>query len=219
MVTENGTIKAVTPMDEKMQKSISHKTYIIMFVCLIIGCVGLAVYLALATVWAFLDLKESDLFDILLIISAVLFAVGLIFVITIKKLIAKARESLKINTYEFYSDHVIITENSNGEQTATVKLYYNQITKGKENKLYLMFFINSVGAFPVLKENLSEGELNTLRKILKIRLKSGAVAVPVEQLPSAEDIAADRNAEQNENTDSVTEEETADKDPFSEFKN
>ncbi len=166
MITSNGTIKVSTKMDDKMQKELGYKSFIFALVFTILGGVGVAAYIILEVVSIFLE-WEKDFFAILLVF-AVLLGCGIALLILLKKSASVARASGKVNTCEFFSGYFIISEAFNGENTATVKVYNNQIIKAKETKNYFFFYINSAAAYPVAKEQLSPAELNTLRGISRL---------------------------------------------------
>ncbi len=183
MISERGTIIVSTAMDERMQKELSRTSLITSVVLLVIGCVGLVAYIALSVLLEVFGVPEPDSTNILLILGAICFVLGLFLLLLLKSVIKKIRNTARVNNYEFFNGYFIISETNYGELTATVKVYNSQIIKGKETKNYLFFFIQSSAAFPVLKENLTEGELNTLRRLFKLRVTGEATVIPPEVLP------------------------------------
>ncbi|MDE7305939.1 MAG: YcxB family protein [Clostridia bacterium] len=166
MITSNGTIKISTKMDENMQKELSHKSFIFALVFTILGAIGVAAYIVLEVVSVFIELK-GGFFEIL-IVFAIFLGCGIALLILLNKAASLARNSHKVNVYEFFSGYFILSELLNGETVATVKIYNNQIIKSKETKNYFFFYVNSAAAYPVAKQQLSAAELNTLRLIFKL---------------------------------------------------
>ena len=153
-------------MDESMQKELSRKSFIFALVFTILGSVGVAAYIVLEIVAIFIEIK-GDYFAILLVF-AVFLGCGIALLILLKKAASLARNSHKVNIYEFFSGYFTISELFNGEMTATAKVYNNQIVRAKETKNYFFFYINSSAAYPVSKQQLSPAELNTLRIVFRL---------------------------------------------------
>ena len=127
MITEKGTIKVETALDEKVQKEFMAKLFTVSMVCLIIGSIGIAAYLAWDIIAIILETYEPNI--AILFAVAFLFAFGWIFVITYNKAVKKARSEDKKEEYEFFKDYLVANDYVNGEQVATVKIYYKQISK------------------------------------------------------------------------------------------
>ena len=172
MITENGTIKVETRLDENVQKEFMAKTFIVSLVCLILGSVGIVAYLTWDILSEFIAIKAPSI--VILIVFACAFAFGLVFVISRNKLVKKARTENKTEVYEFFNNYVVANDYLNGEQVATVKIYYNQIIKRKETKNYIFFFVQTAAACPVSKAGLTDGELNAIRALLGTGISGGA---------------------------------------------
>lgn len=181
MITEKGTIKVETTLDEKAQKEFMAKLFIVSLVCLIIGSIGIAAYLVWDITAIILETYEPSIFILFVVMLS--FAFGLIFIISRNKVVKKARAEDKREEYEFFSNYLIANDYLNGEQVATVKIYYKQISKRRETKNYLFFFIQTNAACALSKEALTEGELNTVRALLGFSAR-GAVNM---NLPSGEE--------------------------------
>ena len=181
MITENGTIKVETRLDENVQKEFMAKTFIVSLVCLILGSVGIVAYLTWDILSEFIAIKAPSF--VLLVVFACAFAFGLVFVISRNKVVKKARTENKKEVYEFFNNYVVANDYLNGEQVATVKIYYNQIIKRKETKNYIFFFVQATAACPVSKAGLTEGELNAIRALLGTGTNRGAAM----QLPNGSD--------------------------------
>ncbi len=176
MITENGTIKIETQLDENAQKEFMGKLFIGSLISLILGSVGIAAYLVWDITAIILEAYEPGIY--ILIIVACLFAFGLIFIISYNKVVKKARTEDKKEVYEFFSNYVVANDYLNGEQVATVKIYYKQISKRRETKNYLYFFVNTNAACAVNKAAMTEGELNAVRSLLGFSAQSVVMQLP-----------------------------------------
>jgi hypothetical protein len=152
-----------TKIDVEVQKELSKKIYKNSLIALIVGAVGLAVYIVLGTIF------ENYWLDLLLVF-AIPFGFGLVFIITIKKLMKKVEDINQINEYVFEEVFVNVSTIRNGESVGTAKIYYKDLVKSKETQNYIYMYINKSAALPVKKENLTQDELIVLRSLLKLEL-------------------------------------------------
>ncbi len=213
MITERGTIKAETAVNAEMQREFMRTTYILSVIALIVGSVGLAAYLAWDISSIFIKIKEPGTW--ILFIVAVFFAFGFIFVMSCRRAIKQVEKGpAKAEVYEFFNNYMIAEDYLNGEKVANVKIYYNQILKRRETKNYLFFYVQATAACPVSKAGMSEGELNTLRGLFGLPVKSqSSVSLAVggeEGAPAPEtapsDPFADMTSDGADNKDSGEEE-------------
>lgn len=163
-------IKTSTILNSDMQKELSAKILKIFNVIKIIGIIGLITYIILSV---FFENYISDIFlNIILTLSAILFSFGLIFHLSIKKIIKNIdKNDLIENCYDFYDDYIFISSkkiNCN-EPFGTFKLKYVDILKTTESANYFFIYNTKTSAFPILKKNLSNDDELFLRSILKIK--------------------------------------------------
>lgn len=176
MITDRGTIRVETPVNADMQREFMRTIYIVSLVSLIIGSVGIAAFMAWDITTIFFKIKEPHI--LILVAVAVFFAFGLVFLLTCRKTVKNAAQGpVKSEVYEFFSDYLIAEDYMNGEKVGTAKIYYNQILKRKETKSFLFFYIQANAAAPVSKAGLSEGEINTLRGLFGLPVKSQEAVV------------------------------------------
>ena len=200
MITEQGTIKVKTAIDANMQKELNSKPSAYALTLIIVGAIGVGIFLVLEIASAFVEMKENAIF-VFLILFAVFLGAGIGLKVVINKTLKTVTALPKINEYEFFKDYFIIDQTMNGENIAHAKVYVNQITRSRESNNYLFFYIGAA-AYPVLKSELTEAELNTLRAIFRISVNGGTVTLAA--APSAvQYVQPERPAE----------------DPFDEFKN
>lgn len=158
-------IETSTKIDNHVTTELTKNIKILSFSFLLIGCVGLILYIVLSTI-----LPEDVIWVNFFIVFAVPFAIGLVLVFSIKNSKKLNEKNNLENIYIFNEDHFIINTLKNNEKIATVKVYYNELTKKTESKSFLFLFINKISAFPVKKENLSSENLIQLKALLGFKL-------------------------------------------------
>lgn len=186
MITERGTLKMSCSLDANMQKELNSGANKLAIVMLIVGSIGVAVFLVLDIVSIFLE-TETDMYYVFIVVFAAFLGLGIGLKLIINKNM-KTVMVVRFNEYEFFSDHFTINEFMNNELVATGKIYNTQITKARESKNYFFFFINTAVAYPVDKSLLGEAEANTLRGIFRLPLKGGVqpVVLPAEAAQNGE---------------------------------
>ncbi|MDE7257029.1 MAG: YcxB family protein [Clostridia bacterium] len=192
MVTDRGTIRVETPVNADMQREFMKNIYIMSIVSLVAGSIGIAAYIAWDLTSTFVKIKEPHI--LILVAVAVFFAFGLVFLLTCRKTVKNtANGPVKAGIYEFFNNYLLAEDYMNGEKVGTAKIYYNQIIKRKETKSFLFFYVQTAAAIPVSKAGLSEGELNTLRKLFGLPVKSQTA---VELTAGQEEGAVNENKEE-----------------------
>lgn len=168
MITENGSIKVETNLDMRMQKQLNRNSFIVAVILTVIGAAGVAACLSWYIALIVLDKEETAAFAILVVFAAVLGGGIGIFV-----LIKKAQKTVaglnKIAICEFFGNYFEVRETLNGEQVGKVKIYNNQITKGKETQDFMFFYVHASAAYPVCKDGLTHTELERLRELFKLK--------------------------------------------------
>lgn len=174
MITQAGTIKTEFSDFAGMQKKFHSTVKIISIILLIVGSLGLIAYLAVSTVLE-TDYENAPAWCDALLFFAVPFAFGLVFLIIIVAQQKQARKNADaVNIYEFFSDCLIIRGARAGIQTAVFRAEYAKVAKVKEMGEYLIFYyVASTSLFPIDKRQLSEEELNTIKKLLRAPVSDG----------------------------------------------
>lgn len=159
-------IETKVKIDNNVQEELNQKPKTISIICMLIGTLGLIVYIILSVV---LD-PVPVWVDFLLIFSAFL-GVGIVeyFVVArVNKLAAKddANSDVKLT---FYEDYYIIEETKNNEEIGKKKIFYKDIGRVRETKNYLFIQpAKSINAFnPVNKNLVSAEELSQIKEYLK----------------------------------------------------
>lgn len=147
-----------TKIDGKMQKELLMWQIICSWILLGIGTAGLIVYIG---VCVGLDLKENYP---LLISCSIVFAVGLVFVVTYNKIVKNAEVINKTNIYTISQEFMQIETEYHGEIQESTKLYYSDIFKIKETKNYIYVYPDTTKAYPIEKKNISD--IDSLRRLL-----------------------------------------------------
>lgn len=147
-----------TKIDGKMQKELLMWQIICSWILLGIGTAGLIVYIG---VCVGLNLKENYP---LLISCSIVFAVGLVFVVTYNKIVKNAEVINKTNIYTISQEFMQIETEYHGEIQESTKLYYSDIFKIKETKNYIYVYPDTTKAYPIEKKNISD--IDSLRRLL-----------------------------------------------------
>lgn len=175
MITENGTVKVNTVIDEKMQKEYLAKSNKLTLAMIIVGAVATLVFLILYCISDSYPVFEDGFTLPFLILFACLLGAAIGLKILFNKAVKQVKGCGKINEYEFFSDYFMLTQMTNGEAVATAKFYNSQITKVKDSKNYFFVYITAAQIFPVSKEGLTESELNILKTIFRLPVTAAPV--------------------------------------------
>ena len=106
-------------------------------------------------------------FDYLLGSGIFVFSVGLGLLLMSKYNMKKMSDKKFANQYEFDEHFINISTCQNNEVVGTLKLYYKDIKKVKENDKYILLYINFLSAFIIEKVNASAEEIEKIKDILK----------------------------------------------------
>ena len=169
-VQESPCVKTRVTVDGALQKRISKNARIILLCAMILGIVMLIAYIALYVVFeeGIVALEDDSWLDLLLWVGAILFAFGLVFLITSGRVNKKQLSIAFVNEYEFYPEGLIINDYRAGEHVSTARLRYSDFEKIKESREFFLLYPNRVTVYPVDKKLLSEEECAQLRTILRL---------------------------------------------------
>lgn len=147
-----------TKMDGKMQRELFLVPYVASWVILAIGGVGILAYILIS---ACFDVEKMYA---LLGFSAIMFTIGLIYVLVYSRIIKSASMSNKTNIYTFSEEFVTIETEYHGEILDKEKLFYSDIYKIKETKRFIFVYPDMTKAYPIEKKNVQD--IDTLRRLL-----------------------------------------------------
>ena len=168
MLTDDGSIKTAQTEVAPALCIYRKKLELISIAMLIIGTIGVLVYVALSVVLSG-ENEDAPRWVNVFLVFAVPQALGLIGTITIERL--KKREKAEGCTGEcqFFADCFFYTFKTVLQTTVTVyKVGYPDAVLKGENENYGYIYIFSRGVFAVFaKDGLSEAELNAIRKCLR----------------------------------------------------
>ncbi|MDE7264802.1 MAG: hypothetical protein K2N52_00815, partial [Clostridia bacterium] len=136
MITENGTVKVRTVIDENSQKEFSARLKIFYLLALIAGSIGFCIFLTLYILSVFFPVFDNFTILLLMVLFAVDVGLGIVIKIQYNRALQTARTSNKAIEYEFFADYFTLNEIKNGETVTTAKFYNSQITKVKNGKNY-----------------------------------------------------------------------------------
>lgn len=188
MITEYGSVLTPKTTAGEARKAFANyfgwiqKLKWLWIVLIVIGAIGLVAYIGLATYWEEVYGYEPNWVELILIASAVIFAVGLVFVLMVR--FAK-KEQLKtddiLTNCEFFSDCIIFREFKDGEQLGVFRINYTQILAVKQREGFIYCTIAQGIAYPVFINGLSQAELNTIHKQLKLPVSENAGIIELKQ--------------------------------------
>ncbi len=158
--------KTKTKIDANVQLELTKSSKITSIVMLVIGILGLLVYIVVGTIW------ENLIWTEYFISFAIPFAVGLVMIIGINKANNRILNSNTVNEneFEFHEKYVEIVTYRNEENVGNTKLFYSDIFKVRETKNYIFLYLNAASALPINKNNLDQNQLIILRGLLKLPL-------------------------------------------------
>ena len=174
MITEKGTVKISTRVDEELTKESTKPVLGLGTVFLILGVMIILIGIVLS-----ISVNSSG-------ISPIPFA-GIFFTIFGGSLIAGRSKNIShckkwdiVNEYEFFSDRIELRQYVNGEVVITEKVYLSWLMNAKELKTFFRFGsakTNGTALYFVRKEGANENELNIVRALLRLPL------APTAQIP------------------------------------
>ncbi|MCD8040740.1 MAG: YcxB family protein [Clostridia bacterium] len=164
-------VKYTAPDRAETQKRFSAKSYNIANILFWVGIVLIAAVLIWTGVATFIGGEAEEIYDSIgiwaLIVSAVIFALGLVFRSAIKKNIANAQNTPYVSEYVFEEYYMTVTDTRLGEKISESKIYYRDLAKIKEEKDYIALYPNSVTAHVIFKDGISAEDLAEIKSYLK----------------------------------------------------
>lgn len=182
MITEHGSVLTQKTTAGDARKALTKKLSWLWIVFLVVGAVGLVAYIFGTTFLEEVYGYKSELLNIVLLLFAIPFAIGLIFTLAIRsqKKADLKTDNIQTNS-EFFSDCIILREFKDGEQIGVFRIDYAQILRIKQRESFLYITIVQGVAYPVFLSGISETELNTVKKQLKLPVPEGAEILELKQ--------------------------------------
>ena len=177
MINEYGSIRTERIAVGEARKARTVNLIWLWIVFLVIGSIGVGAYVV-GTVLEEVYQSEFAWVDVTLF-AVIPFTVGLIFVLA-----TRIQKKADLNTddiltgCEFFSDCIIFREFKDDEQLGVFRITYPQILLVKQRASFLYCTIPQGIAYPVYLGGLTQIEINTIRKQLKLPVpESGETVV------------------------------------------
>lgn len=174
MVTEDGTVKTSLTLDEKVYGELNKNIRNLSILYIVGGAIIFVLGCVLFGISAYEGTDDGD-YTLLIIAGLVFVALGVFFLAMCRNSAKTALKIKRVEEVEFFGDHMIVKQYSDGELTATNKVYYKWIVKVRETKNYLFLYNTGVTAVGVDKNSLPLNELNTIRSLLAKAQQSAPV--------------------------------------------
>ncbi|MBQ7798145.1 MAG: YcxB family protein [Clostridia bacterium] len=158
-------MKCSCEINQEVQIELNKKAKRNSIIALIVGLVGLLVYICIPTS------VEYFLLEILLWVSSFIFVFGIVFLVTINKANKKVIANKITAEFELEEGYMIVNSIKNGEQINSSKVYYKDIVKIRETEHYIFLYPNRQMAYPLPKSKLTNEEVTTLRSWLNLQAK------------------------------------------------
>lgn len=141
---------------------------------IVAGAVGCLIYIVLSVVLGVMQERTpipsyeslTVALDVFLWVMAFLFAFGLVLLIVTHINGRNTARLGRTNVFRFYEHSFTVTDLKEGEDMGTVKAYYSDLAKVRENKEFFLLYPNSVTFYPVDKTQMTQEEIEALRAVL-----------------------------------------------------
>ena len=191
MTTDNGAIKSKAEYGKV--NTVMYTRYLIGWGALFLVAVGGLIAEIVAAV------LKSDWYSTLILVCCCLVIASSGYLVGIYSyMIIKSRKDGKWNEAECYADCVKFTAYSGEGKIGEETVYYDKLVKHVEYKDFFAIYNNIAVTYAIGKDGLSDEEVNTLRAILKLRVREGGSApMPptLSESGKAKEAVADKSAE------------------------
>lgn len=170
MITERGTIVVRTPVTVQVQGELNKGTKVIGILSTVLGGIFAFIFLIVLIAARF----SFPLF----MLGAVLLACGIVILVHTSNLNKAMAARSVVDEVEFFRDYCILREFTNGEHTATNKIYYSRVAKKRETANYIFIYNTAVTAVAVGKRDVNPNELNAIRKLIGMAVIGATYSVP-----------------------------------------
>ena len=174
MIAEDGSVNTANISVVPALKEYRKKLKLISIILLIVGSIGVIVYLTLSAILDTVN-GETPLWVDILGVFVVPDTLGLIGSIVLDRLERREKKENCTAEVSFYADCFFYRSKSasHPDEKSEMFFYTNAVLK-RETEKYGYIFVNGTGDFLVFgKEGFDERELNTIRKLLKVPVPDG----------------------------------------------
>ena len=180
MITEYSSIRTEQIAVGEARKARTKNLIWLWIVLLVIGSIGVGAYIVGTVLDEVLEggAKWSDA----CLYAVIPFTIGLIFTLA-----TRIQKKADLNTNdiltncEFFSDCIIFREFRDDEQLGVFRITYQQILLVKQRGSFLFCTIPQGIAYPVYLGGLTQVEINTVRKQLKLPVSEGVETVGLKE--------------------------------------
>ena len=153
-------LECETVINADLQVMLVKKQRMYAWIALVIGLIGMIAYIVLGILF------ESAWVEILLLF-ALPFGMGLVFIITINKSLKQNKMNFAmVNCYKFEEESFSVITIKDNENIGESKIYYKDIFKIKEIKGFIFIFVNKFSALPIAISKLNTEQLVELKRLL-----------------------------------------------------
>lgn len=169
-------------MNVALHKELNKAAKTSAIICVVMGAIatalGLAVFIS-DLIDLIVSYEESTDFDIIILVVGVCaLTIGISLLVGQSRTYKELEKMRKVEEMEFFQTHFTDNEFVNGENVATVKIYYGWIIRVRETANYIFLYNTRVTAYAIDKRTLSFDELAIIRGLLNNR---NALQQPVQQ--------------------------------------
>ncbi|MDE7087161.1 MAG: hypothetical protein K2O67_03105 [Clostridia bacterium] len=171
MVTEKGSITCTTVCDKKYYRQTIFKFMRVAVAVISVGVALMLIYALLLVAWACGKMKYTPAMyaiPALLIIIA-----GLGFLLYLLRIVRKYAKHKFTVEYEFFNNYMFYAEYLNGVENRVKIFYYCNILEARETRDNILYCTARYTWFGINKKELTEGELNALRKLFDLKVSGG----------------------------------------------
>lgn len=160
-------------MNVELHKELNKSAKTSAIICVVLGAIvtaiGLAIFIA-DLVQMILAYEEStDMELLVLIVGLGSLTIGISLLVGQSRTYKELEKNCKVEEMEFFQTHFTDNEFVNGENVATVKIYYGWIIRVRETANYIFMYNTRVTAYAIDKRTVSFDELAIIRGLLSNR--------------------------------------------------
>lgn len=165
MITEKGTVKTSVELNENLYNDLNKNLRNLGILYIVCGVIIFIFGLLLLGINVYEGTEDWSEY-VMVVVGAVFVFLGVFFQLLYRNAIKAALKIKRVSEVEFFNGYLIEKEYTDGEHTASNKVYYNWIVRKRETKNYLFLYNTRVTAVAVDKNSLTPDELNTIRALL-----------------------------------------------------
>ncbi|MDE7076760.1 MAG: YcxB family protein, partial [Clostridia bacterium] len=148
----------------QVHKELNKKVFAFSILYIVAGAMLLALGIIIYVLSGDFYVNSSG--NVMSICGMIILAGGIVILSAVRSAKNSNLKYQKVDEAEFFRDHFMAYEYTDGELTTTSKIYYNRIIRIKETANYLFLYNTKATAIAVDKNSLPLSELNTVRMLL-----------------------------------------------------